>query len=448
MQGSSVLLHKIATFLAGLPRLDRQGYASVRTVASRHPPGWSGGAPKWRSVLPPRRFFLAIALAILSFIALLARHANGAEPDITMWGQPACSHCAAAGTFLDELQQRRTDVRIVRHDITRDPKAFQELRFRSEEAGVDVLGLPSFAVRGHFIVGFDSAETTGVEIEKRLERMGHQKNSESSSALAPGFDTPGVSEDEEAPPPGTIDLPAVGRVSSQRLGLPLFTILVGLVDGFNPCAMWVLLFLLSLLVNIKSRPRMIAIAGSFVVVSGLAYYAFMAAWLNVFVLVGFSRAVQTVLGAVALLIGGVNIKDFFAFQKGITLGIPERAKPGIYARVRAIVHAENLVPAIVGATMLAVLVNVVELVCTAGLPALYTQILVQQGTSPAQRYAYLALYDLAYMFDDSIMVAIAVVTLGKRKLQERGGRWLKLLSGTVILVLGALLLFAPGALVW
>src|SRR5690606_27712145 len=109
------------------------------------------------------------------------------------------------------------------------------------------LGLPSFAVRGHFIVGFDSAETTGVEIEKRLERMGHQKNSESSSALAPGFDTPGVSEDEEAPPPGTIDLPAVGRVSSQRLGLPLFTILVGLVDGFNPCAMWVLLFLLSLL---------------------------------------------------------------------------------------------------------------------------------------------------------------------------------------------------------
>ena len=117
-------------------------------------------------------------------------------------------------------------------------------------------------------------------------------------------------------------------------------------------------------------------------------------------------------------------------------------------QLRAIVRAESLWAAIVGATVLAVLVNVIELVCTAGLPALYTQVLVQQGVSVAGRYAYLALYILAYMLDDAIMVGIAVVTLGRRKLQERAGRWLKLLSGVVVLTLGLLLIFAPAALVW
>jgi uncharacterized membrane protein HdeD (DUF308 family) len=97
---------------------------------------------------------------------------------------------------------------------------------------------------------------------------------------------------------------------------------------------------------------------------------------------------------------------------------------------------------------LAVLVNVIELVCTAGLPALYTQVLVQQGVSTGERYGYLALYNLAYMLDDSIMVGIAVITLGKRKLQEKAGRWLKLLSGAVILLLGSLLIFAPQVLLW
>jgi hypothetical protein len=158
--------------------------------------------------------------------------------------------------------------------------------------------------------------------------------------------------------------------------------------------------------------------------------------------------VQVVLGSLALIVGVVNIKDFFAFGKGISFSIPEAAKPGIYARVRAIVRAENLPAAMLGATVLAVLVNVIELVCTAGLPALYTQVLVQQGVSTGARYGYLGLYNLAYMFDDSIMLGIAVVTLGRRKLQERAGRWLKLLSGVTIMILGLLLIFVPQALVW
>jgi glutaredoxin len=400
----------------------------------------------------PRRLTLAVVLFVGTLLASLglSRPAPASEPDLVMWGHPGCPHCRAAHAYLDGLRARRPELAIVEHDVTSDPTSFEELRARSERAGVDMVGVPSFLVRGTFLVGFDSAETTGRNIEALLAPQAAARSPEHGSAHAPGSEQPRVPITTRSPvsSEGEIELPWFGGVSVRELGLPLFTIAVGLVDGFNPCAMWVLMFLLALLVNVNSRARMLAIAGTFVVVSGLAYFAFMAAWLNVFQLIGLSRAVQLVLGGVALVIGAVNIKDFFAFGKGISFSIPEKAKPGIYARVRAIVRAENLWAALAGATVLAVLVNVIELVCTAGLPALYTQVLAQQGVSSGGRYGYLALYNVAYMLDDSIMVGIAVVTLGRRKLQERAGRWLKLVSGVAIVALGLLLLLAPGALVW
>jgi uncharacterized membrane protein HdeD (DUF308 family) len=169
----------------------------------------------------------------------------------------------------------------------------------------------------------------------------------------------------------------------------------------------------------------------------------MAAWLNVFLLIGYLRPVQVLLGIVAITVGTIHVKDFFAFKQGVSLSIPESAKPGIYQRVRGIVSAENLPAALAGAFTLAVLVNIVELLCTAGLPALYTNILMQQGYSAAGRYGYLLLYVLAYMFDDALMVGIVVATLSRRRLQETEGRWLKLISGLVILALGLVMIVRP-----
>ncbi|MBX7165722.1 MAG: hypothetical protein K1X74_05180 [Pirellulales bacterium] len=240
-----------------------------------------------------------------------------------------------------------------------------------------------------------------------------------------------------------IDLPLLGSVRASEVGMPVFTLAVGLIDGFNPCAMWVLLFLLSVLVNLHSRIRMLAVAGTFVVISGVAYFAFIAAWLNVLQWVGLLRPVQIALALLAIFIGAVHVKDFFAFHRGLSLSIPESAKPGIYARVRRIVMAESLWAAIAGACVLAVLVNFIELLCTAGLPCMYSQILTMQSLPAWQNYLYLLLYIVAYMFDDSLMVAGVVVTLGRPKMQEVHGRWLKLVSGAVIFVLGFVMLVRP-----
>ncbi|REJ72841.1 MAG: hypothetical protein DWQ34_28440 [Planctomycetota bacterium] len=254
-----------------------------------------------------------------------------------------------------------------------------------------------------------------------------------------------------APAPQKVDtifLPIVGEVRISDLGMPLFTIVIGLVDGFNPCAMWVLLFLLSILVNLKNRWKIIAVAGSFVFVSGVAYFLFMALTLNVFELVParYERVLHATLGVIALVIGSIHVKDFFAFKKGVSLSIPESAKAGIAARVRAIVMAENLMGAIIGAMTLAVLINLIELMCTAGLPALYAEVLASRDIEGWGKYGYLLLYNLAYMFDDALMVAIVVTTLDKTRLQEKQGRWLKLLSGVFVLALGLIMLINPDLL--
>ncbi|MCA9116512.1 MAG: hypothetical protein KDA79_15615 [Planctomycetaceae bacterium] len=408
---------------------------------------------------------------------------------IDVYTRAGCPHCAAGKAFLSRIRQRYPGFLIVDHDIISKPGAREELQELLRSHNVTAGSTPVFHLCGQLIVGYLGDDSSGRRIERllqqscvpcrdgvsQLSQMNHvlvswQPSSESGPAAGgqaddfPPADEPiddfpledipledlpaeGTSGEKQPaqPPaaPGGVDLPVFGPVNVRRVGLPLFTVAIGLVDGFNPCAMWVLLFLLSILVNMKDRRKILAVAGTFVLVSGLAYFAFMAAWLNVFLLVGYLRVSQIILGLLALSVGAIHIKDFFAAGRGISLSIPAAAKPGIYARVRQIVTAEHLTGAVAGAIVLAVLVNVIELLCTAGLPALYTQILSQQQLETWQVYGYLGLYNLAYMFDDSLMVAIVVVTLGRHKLQEHQGRWLKLMSGLVVLLLGLLLLFRP-----
>jgi hypothetical protein len=188
---------------------------------------------------------------------------------------------------------------------------------------------------------------------------------------------------------------------------------------------------------------MLVLGGTFVAVGGVLYFLFIAAWLELFLLVGFSRTVQVVLGTVAVLAGAVHVKDFFAPGRGFSLAIPERAKPGLYQRARRILTAENLPAAIAAVAVLSLLVNLVELLCTAGLPAVYTQVLATHDLGRVAYYGNLLIYVAAYVLDDSLVLGIAVVTLSRKRLQERAGRWLNLVSGTLLAGLGLVLLWWP-----
>ena len=376
-----------------------------------------------------RKYVFPFTLCLLVWLSVSGTsiQAQDIAPDIEVFVRAGCPHCEAAKVFLDDLQRERPELQITFSDIAQNPTTRQRLALLVQDRGLTGVAVPTFLIGAELIVGFRSADTTGAEIRGLLAR--------NSQTAMPHPRVEGI------------ETRWFGRLHVEDFGLPLFTVIVGLLDGFNPCAMWVLLFLLSLLVNLHDRFKMTIIAGTFVLVSGLLYFAFMAAWLNVFLLIGLSRAVQITLGCIAFFIGAVNVKDFFAWRHGLSLGIPDNAKPGLYTRVRRILQAEHLVGALAGVVVLAGLVNLVELLCTAGFPALYTQILTLQRLPMWEYYSYLGLYNLAYIFDDSLMVTIAVVTLGRRKLQERAGRWLKLTSGLVMAGLGAVLLLQPNWLI-
>jgi hypothetical protein len=221
------------------------------------------------------------------------------------------------------------------------------------------------------------------------------------------------------------------------------TVLIAGMDAFNPCAFFVLLFLLSLLVHQQDRRRMALIGGVFVLFSGLMYFAFMAAWLGLFRIMGSLPWVTGAAGALAVVIGAVNTKDFFAFKAGVSLSIPESRKADIFRRGRAILATGNL-PAMLAATvLLAIAANFYELLCTAGFPMVYTRLLTMQVSNSTQHLFYLALYNVIYVFPMLLIVFAFVRTLGARKLSEREGRLLKLLSGLMMLELGLLLLVAP-----
>ena len=237
---------------------------------------------------------IGICLVLLALGSGTLVQAGEPVPNLEVFVRAGCPHCEAAKVFLDVLRRERPSLRIAIYDIAEDSAARQRLAMLAAERGITNLGVPTFLIGTELIVGFLSAETTGTEIRARLDQ--------SAQGAVPSASVE------------SIQTKWFGELRVRDLGLPLFTIVIGLLDGFNPCAMWVLLFLLTLLVNLRDRLKMALIAGTFVAVSGLVYFVFMAAWLNMFLLIGLSRPVQIGLGAIALLVGAVNVKDFFALR--------------------------------------------------------------------------------------------------------------------------------------
>jgi len=363
---------------------------------------------------------------------------------------PTCPHCQAAKPFLDSLPERFPWIEVQRFSV-KDNRINARFYYETAKAlGVEALSVPGFAFCRQVLIGYDTAETTGAELARALEACHAERVSAAAAPTGAGPGLPGTSPGAEIsagrPAGTTVHLPIIGTIDAQALSLPVMTVMLAGVDAFNPCAFFVLLFLLSLRVHARSRARMLAVGGTFVFFSGLVYFLFMAAWLNLFLVVGGAPVVTAIAGIVAVLIGALNVKDFFWFQQGPSLSLPDQAKPGLYHRVRGLLNAESLPTMLVGTVALALAANSYELLCTAGFPMVYTRVLTLHELSGWSYYAYLVLYNVIYVVPLAIIVLAFTFTLGARKLSEREGRVLKLLSGVMMLGLGIAMLLRPQAL--
>jgi len=353
-----------------------------------------------------------------------------AELELYFFWSKSCPHCLSAQPLVEWMDSAYPWLVVHSLEVSDNLGNREKFLAMAKELGQESPAVPAFMYCGKVHFGFRSDDTTGKLLREELQAC--------KEAVEAGGRLP-----QEAAGEAPMVLPLVGEVDPGRFSLPVLTVILAGVDAFNPCAFFILLFLLSLLVHAQSRARMLLVGGIFILTSGVVYFAFMAAWLNVFLAFGEIRSVTRVAGAFAMLLAIVNIKDYFFFKRGVTLSIPEGAKPGLYQRITGLIRAERLPTLVAGTLLLAIAANTYELLCTVGFPMLFTRVLTLKALPTGTYYLYLVFYNVIYVLPLLAIVGVFTLTLGSRKLTETEGRLLKLLSGLMMLGLGLLLAVAP-----
>lgn len=374
------------------------------------------------------------------------------------WSQ-TCPRCTTAHEYMTVLNKRYDWLQITTYETSQNPANYDLYRRMAAHLNRQAGQVPAFFYCKQLDIGFDGMETSGKRLEKALVRCHDelQKQLDAKKKAPPkgppplpaAFDEPPTHPD---PPPielempkedKTVEVPVWGEVAPDELSLPAFTLVLAGLDAFNPCAFFVLMILLSLMLHSGSRGRMLTVGAVFVMTSGIMYFLFMAAWLNLFLLLGHVGLITLVAGLVAIVAALINIKDFFWFKSGVSLSLPESAKPGLFKRMNTLIAQGRTMSLLGGTAVLAIAANLYELLCTSGFPMVYTRVLTLRELSPSTHYFYLALYNIIYVIPLALIVLAFSLTLSVHKLTEYEGRVLKLLSGLMMLALGVVLLLKP-----
>jgi hypothetical protein len=396
-------------------------------------------------------------IILLLLMAVLLPTARAALPgDDTLWLSPPprlpavdlyffwssrCPHCQEARPFIESLSEDHPWIRLHSLEIYDHRENRDEFQRMAKTVGIVPQSVPTFMWCGQHYTGYTSEEITGQMLLSSLTECYREHYGAAPEGAAQTTQTqPRMEQRAKAE---VIELPWLGSLDPGAYSLPVLSVVLGGLDAFNPCAFFILLFLLSLLVNTRSRGRMLLVGGLFVVVSGLVYFAFMAAWLNLFQVLGGVQMITLAAGVIAVIIGLINIKDYFRLKEGVSLSLADTSKERLFGRMRGLLTTDRLPTLLVGTLVLAVAANSYELLCTMGLPMVFTRILTLEQLPNLQYYAYLALYNLIYVLPLAVIVGLFVVTMGRRKLSESEGRFLKLLSGTMMGGLGLVLVLSP-----
>jgi thiol-disulfide isomerase/thioredoxin len=361
----------------------------------------------------------AVLLAALVLLAWAGPAVAGEGPEITLlffWGE-GCPHCAEEKVFLEELVKKYPNLKIKDLEVWKNRENAKAFREAMSRLGAEQVVVPVTVIANRIFYGFDEQQAS--TIEAAVRDMSRELPVEEQSKTV---------------------LPLIGEIDPAEFSLPVLTLIIAGLDSFNPCALYVLMFLLSMLIYARSRARMLIVGGTYLFFSGFVYFLFMAAWLNLFMLMGRVHVVTTVAGLMALIIGIINVKDFFAFKRGVSLTLKDEHSEKLIGRMRGLLKSSSFPTMLFGTSVLAILANAYELLCTAGFPMVYTRVLTLKGLGTGTYYLYLLFYNIVYVVPLAVVVLIFTLTLGSRKLTEFQGRSLKLISGFMMVCLSFVLL--------
>ncbi len=428
-------------------------------------------------VRPIRIALVLAAFAALLFAALLVSNVaatsgaaaqTAADADtvtVYLFWERTCPYCQDAKAFLEDAAAQNDWLVLRKIEVSAPGTAQQLFLGLSQLFGFRRPVVPLTVVGPRPFLGYEGDATTGADILEQAQTCRETgchdlvaaleaalaDSGPSTAGVAGGPSEPGAAAgpSEPASPtamPREIDLPLVGTVSIGALSLPALTVVLAAADGFNPCAMWVLIFLIGLLVGMKDNVRMWALGIAFLVASAGVYFAFMAAWLNLLLLLGALLWIRIAVGLVALAGGAFYLREFAVDAAGLCKVTSPGQRRRITEAARSIVRERRFLLALGGIVVLAAAVNLIELFCSAGIPAVYTQVLALSDLNLATYYAYLLLYIGVFLLDDIAIFVIAMLTVQAAGFTGGYSRFAHLVGGIVMLVIGGLLLFRPETL--
>jgi glutaredoxin len=403
-----------------------------------------------RRNVPPRwRQALALAWLVAGALWLAAAPAaTGGAVDVYAFVADGCPHCEKALAFLERDAARHAGVRVHALEITRSARNADVLAAVARALGADDSAVPFIVIGEHAFIGYLDDRSTGAALRAQIDEcLAHGcadiVGPHLRAATLPEGSSPARPPSVVRALPETIHVPLVGDVTLRSLSLPALTVLLAALDGFNPCAMWTLVFLIGLLLGMQDRVRMWTLGAAFIAASALVYFLFMVAWLNLLLFLRGVVWVRAAIGAVAVAGGLYHLREYVLNRQAACKVTAPQSRRAVFERLRSLASERRFLVAVGGIVLLAFAVNLVEAVCSAGIPAVYTQVLAMSGLSQPAYYAYLSLYIAVFMLDDLIVFVAAMKTLHFAGIGTRYARASNLVGGMLLLALGALLLLRP-----
>lgn len=401
-----------------------------------------------------KRILVFSAFFLLS-VVVVSRSVSADEGSLVeMIGREGCAHCVAEEAFLSELVSRREGLEIRIYDA--ETPEGRDLFDRVTELEGLSKATPITAVGGTVIQGFDSADTTGRRIEALLDASG---DAEGFSGVLAASGEASVEKEVgstcesgdvcRAPGGGPflVSLPFRGATDVSGYSLPVLASVLGFVDGFNPCAMWVLITFLLVLIQLGDRRKMFLIAGLFVLAEAVMYYLILNVWFSAWDFIGLDRIVTPIIGIVAAGGGAFFIYEWYRGD-GTCLVTDMKERARISGRVRRLAAEPLTWVTAAGVVALAISVNVIEFACSIGIPQAFTKIVDMNGVGFIGTQGLILLYTLFYMADDFLFFGLALWGAEKLRATSAYSKWCNLVGGILMILLGLLLVFRPEKLLF
>ena len=394
---------------------------------------------------------LFLVICLFSFCNVVNAVSEKNLVNIYLFHSYTCKHCKEEIKLLDELEKEYDNIKIYKYEVNENGNG-ELLKNISEIMGSKVTGTPYTIIGNKVFSGYDYENSKG-RFKGAIEyysKYGYEdKVGEYISSIPlPSYEVkdtdPNVDEYISNYISYKVKLPLIGEVKLKNLTLPLITVVIGLADGFNPCAMWVLLFLISMLIGMKDKKRMWILGSTFLLTSALIYLIFMMSWLNLANLLISVVWVRVIIAVVSLVGGFINLRGYIKHRKvsGCDV-VDDKKRNRIITRIKKFTTEKNFWLAILGVIVLAISVNVVELACSAGLPVMFIEILSLNNLTAIEEIIYIVLYMLFFLLDDFVVFVIAMTTLSLTGVSSKYGNLSKLIGGILMLLIGLLLMFKP-----